>query len=445
MVDLETYTLKDGIKVIERFFTVPLDYAKPDGQQIRVFARNMIPVAKEKSAEDLPYLLYLQGGPGSEVGLGYARTIAPELHERGYQTLWLDQRGTGLSTPVSAEFLRGKSDTQIADYLKHFRADNIVRDCETIRKTLLGHKADPEDRKWTILGQSFGGFCALTYLSFFSQGLKEVFLTGGLAPIVRSPDPVYAKTKLQVEKRNAVYYSKYPQDIPRIRKILTYLDENEVTLLNGGLLSPSRFLQLGMKFGMEDGIDEVHEIVFRATNDLGLFGRLSHKVLQTVQDAWSLDTNPIFAILHEALYCQGHASNWSAARAIAGDPRFSWAAARDLPAAEPVYFAGEMIFPEMFDEHPNLRALKGAAGLLAAFDGWGALYDEAQLARNTVRVTAASYVDDMYVEFGLAQETARMVRGTEQFVTNQLFHDGLRKHTKEVVGKLFEISRREYH
>lgn len=70
-----------------------------------------------------------------------------------------------------------------------------VRDCETIRKTLLGHKADPEDRKWTILGQSFGGFCALTYLSFFSQGLKEVFLTGGLAPIVKSPDPVYAKTK----------------------------------------------------------------------------------------------------------------------------------------------------------------------------------------------------------------------------------------------------------
>lgn len=51
------------------------------------------------------------------------------------------------------------------------------------------------------------------------------------------------------------------------------------------------------------------EIVFRATNDLGLFGRLSHKVLQTVQDAWSLDTNPIFAILHEALYCQGCASS----------------------------------------------------------------------------------------------------------------------------------------
>lgn len=54
------------------------------------------------------------------------------------------------------------------------------------------------------------------------------------------------------------------------------------------------------------------------------------------------------------------------------------------------------------------------------------------------------YIDDMYVEFGLAQETAGKVAYTEQFVTNQMFHDGLRKHTKDVVGKLFELSKREY-
>lgn len=51
----------------------------------------------------------------------------------------------------------------------------------------------------------------------------------------------------------------------------------------------------------------------------------------------------------------------------------------------------------------------------------------------------------MYVDFGIAQETASKVRGTEQFITNTMFHDGLRKHTKEVVGRLFEISKREYH
>lgn len=41
------------------------------------------------------------------------------------------------------------------------------------------------------MGQSFGGFCAISYLSFHSEGLKEVFLTGGLAPLVNDPDTVY--------------------------------------------------------------------------------------------------------------------------------------------------------------------------------------------------------------------------------------------------------------
>lgn len=56
---------------------------------------------------------------------------------------------------------------------------------------------------------------------------------------------------MQVEKRNVVYYKKYPQDICRIRKILAYLDEHDVALPNGGRLSTNRFLHLGMKFGME--------------------------------------------------------------------------------------------------------------------------------------------------------------------------------------------------
>ena len=44
----------------------------------------------------------------------------------------------------------------------------------------------------------------------------------------------------------------------------------------------------------------------------------------------------------------------------------------------------------MFDDYANLRSLKNAANILAKYDGWGALYDEEQLARNEVKVTAAS-------------------------------------------------------
>ena len=67
----------------------------------------------------------------------------------------------------------------------------IVRDCEFIREQLLGKREKPEDRKWSLLGQSFGGFCIITYLSFFPGSLKEVLITGGLAPLVDHPDAVY--------------------------------------------------------------------------------------------------------------------------------------------------------------------------------------------------------------------------------------------------------------
>ena len=46
----------------DRFFSVPLDHQRPDGEQIEVFAREV--VAADKADADLPWLLFLQGGPG---------------------------------------------------------------------------------------------------------------------------------------------------------------------------------------------------------------------------------------------------------------------------------------------------------------------------------------------------------------------------------------------
>ena len=51
-----------------------------------------------------------------------------------------------------------------------FRADNIIKDAERIRKQLIG------DKKWSVLGQSFGGFCATHYLSFYPESLEKVYI-----------------------------------------------------------------------------------------------------------------------------------------------------------------------------------------------------------------------------------------------------------------------------
>lgn len=72
----------------------------------------------------------------------------------------------------------------------------------------------------------------------------------------------------------------------------------------------------------------------------------------------------------------------------------------------------------MFDDYPELQAMKDAAQLLAEYDQWDALYDEQQLKENTVPVFAATYIEDMYVEYDLARETARKVNGIKTFETN---------------------------
>ena len=134
-------------------FTVPLDYAHPAGEQITVFAREVVAPGKEDAS--LPWLVFFQGGPGfggprPDAASGWLKRALKE-----FRVLLLDDRGTGRSTPVTHQTLawRGSPQAQ-ADYVAHFRADNIVADAEFIRRELLG----PEG-KWSILGQSFGGFC----------------------------------------------------------------------------------------------------------------------------------------------------------------------------------------------------------------------------------------------------------------------------------------------
>ncbi|KAF7315974.1 Proline iminopeptidase [Mycena indigotica] len=446
----ETHTIDGGsVKVIERFFELPLDYANPDGPKLRIFARNLVPTKKSQNDEQtqLPFILYLQGGPGFECDLETSVQM-------GGPTLWLDSRGTGLSTPFSAELVEGKTDTQLFDYLKHFRADNIgrwfsnrgrafiydvVRDCEAIRTQLLGHKEDPEDRKWTILGQSFGGFVALTYLSFYPEGLKEVFLTAGLTPLVDAPASVFATLMERVIERNKIYYEKYPRDVHRI---LNYLDSHDVRLPNGGRLSTGRWLQLGIDFGMHGGIDRVHQLVLRAANDLELFSKLSYRLLHKIETKQECDSNPFYAILHEVIYCQGRAANWACGQVLSQYPQFLWDKAKAQPDV-PVYFTGEMVFPEMLEEYANLRSLKTVANMLAEYSEWPALYDKTQLAKNTVKVTSATYFDDMYVDFNRAQETARAIGNLEQYISNQHMHSAIRKDPATVIGALFKIARRE--
>src|SRR5262249_24398457 len=139
-------------------------------------------------------------------------------------------------------------------YLVHFRADAIVRDAKAIRQEL-------GVEKWSVLGQSFGGFCVATYLSFFPEGLREAFFTGGLPPVARPTDDVYNATYVVVRERNRRYYERYPEDLPKVKALHERLASEEGRLPSGDVLTSRRFRQLGMGLGMSDGAEQLHYLL----------------------------------------------------------------------------------------------------------------------------------------------------------------------------------------
>ena len=170
-----------GLVLTEHVVEVPLDHDDPAGPRLEVFAREVA----RPGGEDLPFLLYLEGGPGSAAPRPTGVPLNPGWLETAladHRVLLLDQRGTGRSTPVGPD-LPGTAQEQ-ATHLTHFRADSIVRDAEAVREHL-------GVERWRVLGQSFGGFCALTYLSTAPQSLGAVLFTGGLPPVDTPLDEVY--------------------------------------------------------------------------------------------------------------------------------------------------------------------------------------------------------------------------------------------------------------
>ena len=418
-----------GIISTSHLFEVPLDHRAPKGSKIEVFVRELC--APQHRDSSLPYLVYLQGGPGFESprptrsGGWISRAL------KAFRVLLIDQRGTGLSTPINAQSLATHQTPQAqAEYLSLFRADSIVRDCEWIRETL---GSDP----WTILGQSFGGFCALTYLSIAPQGVKAALFTGGLPPITGHADQVYEATYQRVLARNERFFERYPEDRARVDLIADYVHKNEISLPSGTRLTVRVFQQLGMMLGAHDGAETLHYLLERAFISGAHGTELNYAFLRQVENALPFDTNPIYALLHESIYCQQQASRWSAHRIGRAHHQLI---AEDTTHGQ-VLFTGEMVYPWMFDDYARLQPLKAAAELLAHKSDWPTLYDPSQLADNTVPCAALIYDDDMYVERALSVATAQHVKLMRTWVTNEYEHNGLRADGARILDRLLQMVR----
>ncbi|MBG0741178.1 alpha/beta fold hydrolase [Paeniglutamicibacter antarcticus] len=418
------------MRLTDHWFSVPLNHSRPKETQLEIFAREI--TASAHTPDDvagLPWLLYLQGGPG---GRGIRPTsLNGWLKEAtaSFRVLMMDQRGTGLSTPATRQTLPsvGNAAAQ-AEYLSNFRADSIVADAELIRAAIAGGP-------WTIYGQSFGGFCALTYLSFAPEGLREVLITGGLAPLTGSPDRVYQATYARVAERNAEYFARYPEDRALTSRIFRHLENVTENLPTGERLTPERFQMVGNFLGGNTRMDALHYLLEDAFVSTAEGWRLSDLFLAEVSAQVSRRPNPLYALLHESIYAQGDATNWSAWRVLDQYADFQ-------PSGEAPLLTGEMVYPWYFTQDPALVPLADVAEMLACRDNWPALYDPGQLARNTVPVAAAVYLNDIYVDHDLSMETAAAVRGLQAWETADYHHDGITEDGEEIFARLLGMCRK---
>ena len=383
--------------VTEHELDVPLDHARPGGERITVFARELA----EPDGADRPFLVYFEGGPGHEAPRLGPRTDLKWVDRalREFRVLLLDQRGTGRSAPVGA--LPGLTPREQADRLAHFRADSIVRDAEAFRRAL------GVDR-WSVLGQSFGGFCVTAYLSLAPEGLREAFITGGLPPLGRHIDEVYAATYERVRERTRRYFERYPDDRLPARE--------DLVLPSGDPLTARRLAQLGSLLGMNDGAERLHHLLELPPD--------SPAFLHDMEAATPFARNPIYAVLHEACYADGGSTRWAAERLRPDD----------------LELTGEHVFPWMFEEYGALAPLREAAHILAERE-WPRLYDEARLRANEVPVAALIYADDLYVERAFSEETAALIGALRPWLTDEYEHNGLRYDGERILERLIDLAR----
>lgn len=373
----------------------PLDHANPSAGTIDVFAR----IVTAEGGSDKPYLVFLQGGPGHEAPRPTPDNppwLKRALQE--YQVVMLDQRGTGRSTPFGPA--HQGTPTDIAEYLTHLRADEIVNDCEAVREALGA-------QQWTVLGQSFGGFTTLHYLSVHPESLAGALLTGGLSAVQHPIEDVYATTWQIMIAKSEAYYRHFPGDRDRVRELMGLANDGQIALPNGDVVSPARLRTLGHKLGAQGGPETLHYLL-----------ELDHRSPGFAHDLAAAlpfeGRNPLYAVIHESSYADGVRTRWAADRTMPDQVR-----------DDVTLLAGEHLHRGLFAEASDLAPWAEVADLIAEHP-WPQLYFPDALRQADVPVAAAVYAQDAYVPLEFSLETAALLPNCRTWVTSEYEHNGLR-------------------
>ncbi|MBC7267897.1 MAG: alpha/beta fold hydrolase [Streptomyces sp.] len=191
--------------------SVPLDYARPHGEQIRltvsrVRATGQDPRNGKRKVPRQGALVYNPGGPGGS-GLYFPLVgLLPEWKRLAgaYDLVGYEPRGVGSSAPLSCQdpgrFFKGPSEApthpseaykkervaeakayargcaeRTGDALRHYHSLNYARDLDVLRAAL-------GERKLTFMGASYGTYFGALYATLFPSHVRRMVFDSAVNP-----------------------------------------------------------------------------------------------------------------------------------------------------------------------------------------------------------------------------------------------------------------------
>lgn len=214
------------------FLEVPENWTDSSSPKIKVFYYGRITPGKD-------VVLFHNGGPASDSHSSY-QVLAGQNHYNEFSFIFMDQRGTGCSTPFPEDYsLEGVT------RLLQYGSRAIVLDSEALRKKLL-----PAGKTWKVFGQSFGGRIVQRYLQVAPEGLTSAH-AHGLS--VMSDDYQWVASRLLSQHRVFQDYIKvYPKDEAKIFKLRAQIPDDQCfvsgeTSVCGSRVVDSLIIVLGFK------------------------------------------------------------------------------------------------------------------------------------------------------------------------------------------------------
>jgi pimeloyl-ACP methyl ester carboxylesterase len=252
---------------------VPMDYAKPDGERIRIAA-----IRSSAGNDSKGSILLNPGGPG---GSGYDTVkdslayMTTEELRRNYDIVGFDPRGVKRSAPVKCMSDKEKDEARQVQYdldtdagLAEAARDSkeLAEECAEKTGKVLGHvdtvssakdmdilRAAVGDAKLNYLGFSYGTFLGATYADLFPERVGRLVLDGALDPSLSNAEVTLGQAKafeaaIRSYAESCLQSSDCPMDgsvddaISQIRDLIAAVEDNPMTAADGRLVTVGMFV-----------------------------------------------------------------------------------------------------------------------------------------------------------------------------------------------------------